>query len=130
MLTFDFILDGKRFLDFVSNNYYNSSMKVSKYSYYNSGRAASITIEGNINLEKVYFSKFDDNIDDLTSFYPNIQDTMLNKKINIKILKFKNSKNVMTLYDDEFTSWKNRLYLDLMYYIFSIIIFIILKMKI
>ncbi|CAA0164793.1 conserved hypothetical protein [Tenacibaculum maritimum] len=146
IIVFTFVFDGVRVFDFVLGNYTTKVMKVSGNVYETYSRRKSITINGHIDKEKVYFSRFDDKIEELFSLYPGI--TIEENKIkelnaaypntfrnsnkdskNIEVLKFKNSNIVMLTKDNEFKRWKTRLWLFSLYSMISTIILILIKKK-
>lgn len=144
IITFFMAFESFRIYDFITTNYSVKTMKISSYSYNSSSRNESITINGFIDNEDVYFSRFDNEIEELSSMYPGI--TMGKNKIeelssifpdtfknsikaskNIEVLKFKNSNRVMLIKDKEFERWKIHLYIYSIYSLISIIILIYTK---
>lgn len=146
IIVFNLAFEGFRIYDFITENYNVKTMKVSNYNYSSSSKRKSITINGYIGKEDVYFTRFDDEIEELFSMYPGItienkqinelnsvyNDTFKNSKTNsknIEVLKFKHSDIVMLIKDDEFKRWKTRLYMFSSYSIISIVILILIKKK-
>lgn len=127
IMLFNIVFEGNRIVDFVLGNYSIKTMKVSKTFFNSSPRRKSITVVGHIDMKEVNFSRFDDEIDDLYSLYPNISDNNLNKTINIEVLKFNSSDKVMVISGNEFDSWKMYLYYSFLYCIISSLILFYLK---
>ena len=147
IIIFHVAFESFRVFDFITGNYTVKTMNISGYLYNTSSRSKSITITGScFGNEEVYFSRFDNEIGELFSLYPGI--AMENNEIeelssifpntfknshnnskNIEVLKFKNSNIVMLTKDNEFQRWKMRLYLFSLYSLISIIILILIKKK-
>jgi hypothetical protein len=125
ILFFNIAFDGFRTFDYLFDNYSKKEMTVTKYSFDSSSRRKSITIEGVVDKNKVYFSRFDKDIDSLYNLYPAIF-SKEKKETIIKVLKFQHS-NIVMLLDDEFNHWKTRLFFSGIYCLISIIIFIYIK---
>jgi hypothetical protein len=126
MLLFYVFFEGYRVFDFVFGNYSVQKMNVSNYSYNTTVKRESITIVGYISEGRVYFSRFDDDINKLYNLYPPI--FFDEKKIHeIEVLKFKHSPIVMLIDDNEFSKWKRNLLLSFLYIVSSIIVILILK---
>lgn len=118
------LLDGFRILDYLADNYTTKEMVVKYYSYDSSAERKSITIEGVVDKERVYFSRFNEDIENLYSLYPLIFSE--NKKdFIINVLKFKHSHIVMLIDDNELIKWeKEKLWCGI-YIFFSIVIIFI-----
>jgi hypothetical protein len=146
ILIFHIAFEGFRIFDFFTENYSVKTMKILSSNYSSSSKRKSITINGFIDKERVYFSRFDNEIGELFSLYPGIAmenneieelssvfpDTFKNSyndSKNIEVLKFKNSHIVMLTKDNEFQRWKIRLYLFSLYSLTSIILLILIKKK-
>lgn len=144
ILIFYVVFESFRIYDFFTGNYTIETMQVSDYNYSSNSRRKSITIIGHIKNQRVYFSRFDNEIEELYNLYPGIASDKLSsedKKIissvfpdsnlesskTIKVLKFKHSQIVMLTKDNEFQSWKTNLYFFTFYCIMSIILFIIIR---
>lgn len=146
IIIFHITFEGYKIFDFLSKNYSIKTMEVTDYYYDTYSRRKSITINGFVDKERVYFTRFDDEIGELFSLYPGIATE--NKEIeklssvfpntfknsyndfkNIEVLKFKNTQIVMLTKDNEFQSWKRRLFLFSIYCLTSIIILILIKKK-
>ena len=117
---FNLFFNGWRIFDYVQGNYAVEKMNVENYSYNSTSRRKSITIEGYIDNEKVYFSEFDKNIDKLYQLYPTIFSE--NENTTIEVLKFKNSHNL--LLPSEFKDWKTELLLSVLYIVVSLLIYL------
>lgn len=145
IVVFNIAFDGYRILDFITGNHTVKTMKISDNSYETTSRRKSITIFGHVGSEKVYFSRFDDEIGKLYALYPEITsnelsanednkiisfallDVNLDNSKHIEVIKFKHSQIVMLTKDNEFQRWKNSLYLFAIYSMVSIIILIFMK---
>ena len=117
---FNLFFNGWRIFDYVQGNYAVKKMNVENYSYNSTSRRKSITIEGYIDNEKVYFSEFDKNIDKLYQLYPTIFSE--NENTTIEVLKFKNYQNL--LLPSEFKDWKTELLLSVLYIVVSLLIYL------
>ena len=117
---FNLFFNGWRIFDYVQGNYAVEKMNVENYSYNSTSRRKSITIEGYIDNEKVYFSEFDKNIDKLYQLYPTIFSE--NENTTIEVLKFKNYQNL--LLPSEFKDWKTELLLSVLYIVVSLLIYL------
>jgi hypothetical protein len=122
--------EGYRIFDYVSGDYTVQKMTITDSSYESTPKRKSVMINGNINGEKVYFSRFDEHISELYNLYPFLSSNNKNTSV-IEVLKFKHSHKVMLLNDDEFTQWKKHLLMSSLYVGFSIMFFLFnyLKMK-
>lgn len=121
IFTISILFDGFRIFDYIFNNFSKKEMTITNYSYDSSSRIRSITIEGVIDKKKVYFSRFDENIDKLNSLYPKI--LLKNKeRFVINVLKFKHSNIVMLIDDDELLKWKREKILSCIYIFSSLLI--------
>jgi hypothetical protein len=123
---FNVFFDGYRIFDYCLGNYSMEKMKITNSSSNSSPKRRSLTIEGNINGENVYFSRFDDDINELYNFYP-VLSSKDKKNSIINVIKFKNSENVMLFDGNEFEQWKRNLLLYSLYIFFSVIIILMLN---
>ncbi len=121
IFTISILFDGFRIFDYIFNNFSKKEMTITNYSYDSSSRIRSITIEGVIDKKKVYFSRFDENIDKLNSLYPKIL-LKNEERFVINVLKFKHSNIVMLIDDDELLKWKREKILSSIYIFSSLLI--------
>ncbi|OMQ09280.1 hypothetical protein [[Flexibacter] sp. ATCC 35103] len=124
---FNLFFDGYRIFDYALGNYSVRKMTIINSSYNVTSKRKSLTIDGSVNEGKVYFSRFDEDINELYNFYPSLSSKIKNTPI-INVLKFKHSNNVILLDDDEFIQWKKHLLIYCSYMFFSVIFFILFKL--
>ena len=89
--------------DYLKNDFSVKEMVVKNKEYNSSSKRKSITFSGIVENKNVYFTKFDDEIDKIYNSYPDIG----NKVTKIDVIKFRNSKIVMTTINNELEKWKN-----------------------
>ena len=122
-------LEAYRIYDYTTGNYSIQKMRLTEFRHSSGSRkrgGRSIMVIGYIGKEKVYFSRFNDDIKKLYKLYPQIFST--NKKnYEIKVLKFEHSPRVLLIDDNEFSKWKKHLLLAFSYITLSIIVILILK---
>lgn len=126
---FNVFFDGYRIFDYAFRNYSVQKMTITNSSRNSSAKRKSLTIEGNVGDRKVYFSRFDDNINELFNLYPFLPSKIGNAPM-INIIKFKHSNKVILLDDDEFVQWKKHLLISSLYVFFSIMFFLFSYVKI
>jgi hypothetical protein len=128
---FNVFFEGYRIFDYCLGNYSIEKMTITSSSSNSTSKRKSVTFQGTINEEDVYFSRFDDDINELYNLYPFLSSKKKNNLI-INVIKFKNSDNVMLFDDNEFGEWKKTMLFFSLYIFFSIIIIFMLnylKMK-
>lgn len=126
IIFFNIAFDGYRIFDYLLNNYSKKEMVITDHSYNSSSRRRSITVFGTVDKRKVYFSRFDEDIDNLNNAYPEIFSEE-NKHFVMSVLKFKHSNIVMLIDDNELSRWKARLFFSGIYSLISILILLFLK---
>ena len=124
IIVFNISFEGYRIFDYIFKDYTTKEMVIKDYSYDSTARRKSITIEGVVDKERVYFSKFDEDVDKLFNLYPVIFSN--NKKtFVIKVLKFKHSHKVILVDDNELIKWERNMLISGLYILISIVIIFI-----
>ncbi len=98
-------------------------MIVLNKEYNISAKRKSTTFFGILENKKVYFTKFDNETDQIYNVYPGIE----NKITKIDVIKFRNSEIVMTTIDNELEKWKNEKKTCITISLISILIFVFLN---
>jgi archaellum component FlaC len=109
--------------DYLKNDFSVKEMVVKNKEYNSSSKRKSITFFGILEKKDVYFTKFDDEIDKIYNAYPDIE----NKVTKIDVIKFRNSKIVMTTINNELEKWKNEKKTCIAISLISLLIFIFLN---
>ncbi|TDP01677.1 hypothetical protein EV145_104387 [Flavobacterium sp. 245] len=123
IILFHIIFEYNIIEDYLKNDFSVKKMVVNNKEYNSSSKRKSITFSGIVENKNVYFTKFDDEIDLIYNAYPDIG----NKVTKIDVVKFRNSKIVMTTINNELEKWKNEKKTCITISFISLLIFIFLK---
>jgi len=150
LFLFYIVFDVFRIYDYVMGNYDTQVMIAENYEYGRHEGTSSVTVSGHIGEEKVYFTKYDDEIRTLHELYPQlhklykgityeddetdadddeITDAANETTYEINVVKFKHSRQVLLADDNSFPGWKTELLLISLYIILSVIIMKIVGLK-
>lgn len=123
IILFHIVFEYNIIQDYLKNDFSVKEMIVQNKEYNISAKRKSTTFFGILENKKVYFTKFDNETDQIYNAYPGIG----YKITKIDVIKFRNSEIVMTTIDNELEKWKNEKKTCITISLISILIFVFLN---